>query len=878
MAQQTSPIDPVSLPLAQQIFNAPNEEARAALLSSHPDLAKTPLVRTMNELAGQPFDRAAYRQAEQMYRIVIWVANRVGDARGEANASLNAAQCLSNLYRSQEALADYDHALAIYRQIGEPADIVRALNGTGINFHRVGDLNTALPYLLKALDEAEKAGDTIGLAQSSMNLGNLYKDNGQYRDAIRAFLRSLDLIEGKPGLGRPRAKGLHNLGNVYYDQHEYDLALSYHQKALDLKEKAHAPASEIATSVLNLGTDHQAVGNFEKASSYFERALQLSSDPNGARTRVLALYNYGHMLQKMGRIPEAVEKMNATLALSERVFDRDTAASAHIVLGEIAYDQSRYADALREVEPVADFARRENLPRTLIRADDVVGMALARLGRKAEAEAAFEESIRISERLRSELPGERQALARFMEGEIAIYRHMIDLQVESGRLDAALAYAERSKGRTLLDVLQSGGNAIAKEMTSEERDRENVLSARLTSISEQMAAESHRPVPDRKKLTSLGAQMEKARNEYRAFEMALYAAHPRLQVGRVAFAPAAPRDIVNDLPGADAALLEYAVTDAGTRLFVLTRSDGVPELHHYLLPSDEALASEIRAFRDQVAGRDLDYRKLAGSLYAKLIEPARAQLKGKSTLVIVPDGALWQVPFQALLSPADRHLLEDYAVFYTPSFSVLHEMQRVHESRQLPHPRLLAVDAARAPVARREVDGLRELYGSSNSRIVTGVDADEEFIKREAPKYEILHFNAHGVFQDRNPMDSYLVLAKAGKPDGGVLQAREMMNLDLRADLVVLSGCETGRGSTGHGEGMIGMSWALFIAGSPSTVASQWKVEAESTSRFMVDFHRRLRREPKAKALQQAALSVMQKPEFRHPFYWSGFVLMGEGF
>jgi CHAT domain-containing protein len=127
-------------------------------------------------------------------------------------------------------------------------------------------------------------------------------------------------------------------------------------------------------------------------------------------------------------------------------------------------------------------------------------------------------------------------------------------------------------------------------------------------------------------------------------------------------------------------------------------------------------------------------------------------------------------------------------------------------------------------------------------------------------------------------MDSYLVLAKAGKPDAGVLQAREMMSLDLRADLVVLSGCETGRGVTGNGEGLIGMAWALFIAGSPSTVASQWKVDAESTSQFMAEFHKRVRRSEKAKALQAAALSVMHKPQFRHPFYWSGFVLMGEGF
>src|SRR4029453_9701037 len=113
-------------------------------------------------------------------------------------------------------------------------------------------------------------------------------------------------------------------------------------------------------------------------------------------------------------------------------------------------------------EPVADFARRENLPRLLIRADDVLSVSLQRLGRKEEAEAALAEAIRTTERLRAELPGERQALARYASQEIATYRHMVQAQVENGHAEMALAYAERSKARTLLDVLQSGGEDIAR--------------------------------------------------------------------------------------------------------------------------------------------------------------------------------------------------------------------------------------------------------------------------------------------------------------------------------------------------------------------------------------------------------------------------------
>lgn len=878
-AQTTPRIDPKFVPLAERLFAAPDDQARFALLESSRELAVPALVATMNEMAGQFFDRQAYSQSLSYAHSTCAVARRLNDLKGEGTCSLTAGLSLANLYRRQEAFAGYDRAIVIFRALNLTPELILTLNATGTNFHRAGDLNTALPYLEQAAAESERLQDPVRVAQSNTNLGSLYKDTGRYRDAVRCYLKALDQIRNRPGMERQIAMVMNNLGGVYHDQHELDLALNYHSQAVALKEKTNAPKAELATSVLNVAVDYQAAGRLDRALPQFERALQLTEGATNLLSRALTLYNYGMTLQRAGRVPESVAKLRDAVALAGRIGDRETSMSAHIILGQIAFEQARYADALSEVEPVADFARRENVPRMLIRADDVLAVSLQKLGRIAEAEAALAEAIRTTERLRAELPGERQALARFLSDEISPYRHMIQLQIERGRAEAALAYAERSKARTLLDVLQSGGEKVEKAMTSDERAQESVLAARLTTLSEQMSAEARKPLPDRNRLTALGAEMETARNAYRAFEMSLYAAHPRLRVQRVAFEPARPDDVAAALPDPGAALLEYAITDEGAHLFVITRSPAGAGVRHYPLKLDKAaLARDIDAFRDQIGSRDLGYRRLASSLYARLVEPARAQLRGKTTLVFVPDGILWQLPFQALVGPAGRHLLQDHAVFYAPSLTALNEMHKVHESRRLASPRLLAVDAALAPVARREVDGLGRIYGAGNVRVYTGADADEDRIKREAPDYQVLHFAAHGVFEDRNPMESYLVLAKAGKPDAGVLQAREMMALDLRADLVVLSGCETGRGATGAGEGLIGMSWALFIAGSPSTVASQWKVDAESTSQFMLEFHRRVRRSDKAKALQQAALSVMQKPQFRHPFYWSGFVLMGEGF
>lgn len=150
-------------------------------------------------------------------------------------------------------------------------------------------------------------------------------------------------------------------------------------------------------------------------------------------------------------------------------------------------------------------------------------------------------------------------------------------------------------------------------------------------------------------------------------------------------------------------------------------------------------------------------------------------------------------------------------------------------------------------------------------------------------KYRVLHFATHGVLDNRNPLYSCIVLApSSGSIEDGFLEAWELMEMDLKAELAVLSACDTGRGRVGDGEGLIGMTWALFVAGVPTTIASQWEVPSESTTRLMVSFHKNLvssalgKRNSTAEAWRRAALGMMNDPRYRmKPYYWAGFVAVG---
>jgi CHAT domain-containing protein len=351
-------------------------------------------------------------------------------------------------------------------------------------------------------------------------------------------------------------------------------------------------------------------------------------------------------------------------------------------------------------------------------------------------------------------------------------------------------------------------------------------------------------------------------------------------------------------------LLEYVLCERQAYLFVLgdPSSSGPSLTVHRLDLGSREIVRLARDLRERLASRDLEFGEPAARLYDALLAPARNALRGARRVVVVPDGALWELPFQALRPRGGSFLIEDVAVSYVPSLSVLRDMGAHRRPRAagtggpllaVGNPELGAAAQRRSPSAlmsspleplpetEDQVRAIARLYDPRTAVVRVGKEAREPWLKAEASHYRILHLASHGVLDDSSPLYSALVLAVpvAGEHDDGLLEAREILDLDLDADLAVLSACETGRGRVGAGEGLIGMTWAFFVAGCPTTVASQWKVEAGSTTRLMLAFHQQLRKgHAPADALRLAALAQMRRPEQRHPFYWAGFVAMGDAY
>ena len=250
------------------------------------------------------------------------------------------------------------------------------------------------------------------------------------------------------------------------------------------------------------------------------------------------------------------------------------------------------------------------------------------------------------------------------------------------------------------------------------------------------------------------------------------------------------------------------------------------------------------------------------------------------------------IPFQALRNNiTKKYLIEDYAIYYSPSLSTLHWLRSLgtYGGRDLfavgdpifdeieNEENLITMrsELAPLPASRDEVLALKNVY-ESNAIVYLSEESTESNFKMMAPNYGIIHIASHGLVDDISPLYSSIAFTKEDQEDG-FLEVREIFNMVLNADLAILSACKTGIGHNLNGEGLLGLTRAFFTAGVPSVVSSLWNVADESTRDLMIEFHTYLRDgERPAIALQKAQIHLINNTPYNNPVFWAPFKLSGD--
>jgi len=557
----------------------------------------------------------------------------------------------------------------------------------------------------------------------------------------------------------------------------------------------------------------------------------------------MTLCNIGNVYIKQGKYPEAEEYIQKSLAIALELKTEEDIQSGYSKMGDCYTAQG--FDSLA----IANYAK----------------------------------AIETIESIRGKLEVETHKTG-YMKGVIEVYEKMIKSLIKLGRKKEAYDYLERMKARALLDILEGGKIDFAEVMTEEEALQEKALIIQLENLNQSIADIK---IGEESKRDSLALLRDEKREKLEAFEEKLYLSHPELKQLRGRGDPINLRRARRIL-SRDEAAVYYVTTEEQLFIFVLTRNK-------LEVLSKEIKEEDLNAMIDELlSGVDISVLRwnseASQKLYQILLEPIEKLLKGKERICIIPDGKLNYLPFQALDDEeTGRCLIEDYSIYYAPSLSTLAwlRMMGTYGGRELlafgnpvfgeEDSTLIAIrgELVPLPATEKEVKELENVY-QPKAKVFLEFEASESNFKLHCEDYGVLHFATHALVNEISPVYSSIAFSKEETEDG-FLEAREIMKMELNADLAVLSACKTAYGKVMEGEGMLGLTRAFFTAGVPSVVASLWNVEDNATRELMVQFHTRLRDgERPAAALKEAQLYLLKETQYNSPLYWAPFVLIGD--
>jgi CHAT domain-containing protein/tetratricopeptide (TPR) repeat protein len=746
---------------------------------------------------------------------------------------------------ARKALPGYLRMAAELEQRGHYRDASIAYSNARQSAQVLGRLQDALNAAEKAVQMAERADDAVQLGIALNRLGHTLVALNEFHKAIPVFERAaaLDVAIQHPA---GKAGSYRGLSKIYRKLRDLDRAAANAVRAVAVMEAA------IQKQSVRTGKRGQRESGAPRDSK------RLRGREN---TYAHVLIEAGTLQLALGQWEPARASFQKALEVGSRLDVPGRMAHAHIGLGKLAVKQREWPAAATHLEKAIQL---DAGPGPTATAQNWLGRAYRGMGKLPQAEQVLRDAVAGFEDLRALLQSE-ELRESYFEDKVTPYELLILTLVDQGKGADAFDFSERARARAFLDLL---GNRVTLSA-----GRAQALVAEEQALRARISALKAKPEDEDEDSAAAVRELGLAREAYQAF-LARVRAQDREQASLMTVEPLTLAQVQALLPEG-AVLLEYFVTGQGeTLLWSVERQ----ELAVARLPLGRGgVAKRVQAFRESIAsrGQTADTQRLAQELFAQLVRPG---LRGglPRELLIVPHDVLHYLPFQALMPAPGRYLIQDVPVSYYSSASL---MQFTRAKAQGASSTLLALGnpdlhdpALNLRYAEREVREIAELF--LDTHLLTGKDATKAESRAEGPKHRLLHFATHAELDEADPLGSALRLTPSGGDDGR-LEVQEIFGLTLRADLVVLSACETGLGTLRQGDEITGFTRAFIYAGTPSIITTLWQVNDRASYELMRAFYQGLKAgQPKAEALRQAQLATLQR--YPHPYYWAAYQLTGE--
>ena len=808
-----------------------------------------------------------YEQALEVAEKARSVFSRIGDRRQLAELDNNVGLIFHRLDRNLEAKQFFDLAYEEFREEGDTAALAHVeFNRANVaaNLHY---LDASLALYQRARELYSSAGMKLGVAQANYSIAYNHFLMGDFNTAIRLFEESQQELEAA---GDRKWSGLCDL-----DRAELFLRLNLPDRSLSSAEKAEKIFDELGMSYeaakarFFAGVAGFAVGAESEASRNLDAAARLfAREGNDVYLALLRLVR-GQRALESGDVGLALKLARIARKTFARRGLREKVCQCWLLEAGGDLARGRTAAAGSRLRALRRLAAGLDSPWLSYRAAHLRGKTAVLRGNLRAAAREFDDAIKTVEELRGRIRPDDFRYGFFSDKQ-EIYFDRIALSLHQGDVRQALELLEQSKARVLADV------RIARHSS---RPRGKAYERWKSLVEElnwlyQRALEAETKAGRRAQVVRRELALTVAQKE-QEIAHAWSLAQNELELKGERWSPPETADVQKRL-GDDDLLIEYFVHRGRITAFLVSRDD--LQVRSLSAPAGE-VSRALASFSFQLGrfqyGEELVLPRLGRlrneadgaleSLYDMLLAPLGDEIDGRK-LVIVPHDFLHELPFHALRNRiSGRYVLEDRAISYLPSSSLLRELAR-------PSPAgsdgfvVFGYATGQAPQIEDETERLGRCLPSA--RVYCGTEATLASLRRVAPSAAYLHLAAHGIFRRDNPLFSSLRLAD------GWLHFHEIVDLPLQADLVTLSGCSTGVQRVVGGDELLGMTRGFLYAGVPSLVVSLWMVADRSTADLMEAFYRGLiEGADKAEALRAAALSV--KSSYDHPYYWAPFFLMG---
>jgi CHAT domain-containing protein/Flp pilus assembly protein TadD len=746
---------------------------------------------------------------------------------GEATTLNNIGLLYSNLGKKEEALKNFNQALPLFQALDEKYGEATTLSNIGLVYSALGQTQKAIEFYEQALRLKRAVRDNSGEAITLNNIGQLYSDLGKKDEALENFNQALPLAVGDK---RSRAIILNNIGQLYSDLGNKHKALENFQQALLLRVKVGDEGGQ-AITLNNIGQLYSDLGEKQQALPYFNQALPLFRTVSDRRGEASTLNNIGKVYFDLGKKQQVLPYCNQALALFRTVSDRRGEARALYNIGLVYQDTKQPTEAIKKLEQSASIYLQlrsgveQKNRKTFLESEQSTVIALINLLiNQNQQERAFEWANLVT------------------TADLADYSRLVKVKVANPQ--AQLAVEQWNQSNIQLESLRK---ELQQKFTPELSQQVNKLQEKLNQQAEDM----------RSRFTEVADLFETKPTDIAQLKAIIPEGTTVIQPVPLSNSGNAPDTIA---------------------LFVLTRDK--PKV--IKVPVDPAKFDTLltQTYNQLTHRNDDTFLDNLEKLYELLIRPVETEIQATNPkkLSIIATGKLRYIPFEALYdSKTDQYLIQKYPVSYLTRLSTrslqAKGTQTAASAKKVlafgnPVPnKPLALDGAEA-----EVKSITQIFPGSEAFVNS--KATLNTFKIQSPRFSLLHLATHGCFQKGG-------CPKLGLEENTLLFADQRFNIRDAAllglqnvDLIALSACQTALQTNSNGEEIAGLAYLFERAGAKAVIASLWSADDKTTEAIMVQFYQNLKKGmSKDEALRQAKLSQIKS----HPFFWSPFVLIGDG-